>query len=139
MMKPTTNHRHNMNLSNRIFSPADLFAGFDHLFERSQRHPLRPADKVGVYEADHAWILRTDLPGFSREDLSLHFEEGVLSLSAERENEEHAFQSRTERTFRTPEHVDPDRISARLEDGVLEITLPKLNPGTRGPLEIKID
>lgn len=138
-MRATTNHKHNMNLSNRIFSPVDLLAGFDHLFDRSLRQPLRPADKVGVYEADHAWILRTDLPGFSREDLSLRFEKGVLSLRAERENEEHAFHSRTERTFRTPEHVDPDEISARLEDGVLEVTLPKLNPGNNGPLEIKID
>ena len=46
---------------------------------------------------------------------------------------------RVERSFRTPEHVNPEAISARLEHGVLEIVLPKTTPETPDRLEIKID
>ena len=116
-----------------------LLSRFDHALNAALRAPQARHSGVGVYEADHAWILRTDLAGFSSDDLSLHFENEMLSLTAERQNEEHAFHSRIERSFRAPDQIDPEGISARLENGVLEITLPKLDPGTSGPLEIKVD
>ena len=131
-----------MKLSNRFNSPGAFLSEFDQFFDRAFGRPLfanREAN-LGVYEADDAWHLRTDLPGFTKEQIKLRFEDGLLTLTAEREeNENHPFQSRVERSFRTPEHVNPEAISARLEHGVLEIVLPKVTPETPDRLEIKID
>ena len=131
-----------MKLSNRFSNPTSLLSEFDQFFDRAFRRPLHAGrqSNLGVYEADDAWHLRTDLPGFTKEELNLTFDKGVLFLVAERkEGDNHPFQSRIERTFRTPKNVNPEGITARLEAGVLEMILPKVAPETPERLEIKID
>lgn len=120
-----------MKLSRRINHPADLLSEFDHFFSRAFSQPLVPASRrehsaVGIYEAESAWFLRTDLPGFEKSEVTLKFEDGGLHLRAERDENTHPFVSRIERTFKVPENIDPTAISANLKDGVLEITLPKV-------------
>lgn len=130
-----------MKLSNRFSNPTNLLSEFDQFFNRAFQRPLsvnRESNPVGVYEADQAWLLRTDLPGFSKKDVTLRLEDGVLYLTAEREEAEHGFQSRIERTFRTPDNIDPNGITARLEDGVLAITLPKVTPDLPENLSIEV-
>ena len=119
-----------MKLSRRFSPAADLFTEFDQFFNRAFSRPLLPGTRrstsFGVYEADDAWHLRTDLPGFRKEEVSLRLEEGILHLSAEHDEEgDHPFHSKIERTFRVPDNIDVTAIGAKLENGVLDVTLPK--------------
>ena len=89
-------------------------------------------------ETSTAWIFQTDLPGFSKEDVSLSFQKGTLRLVAERDNPTNAFQSRVERCFEVTKELDTEHISATLDNGLLEITLPKPTAEADGPIEITI-
>ena len=132
-----------MKLSRRFLSPTvDFFPDFDQLFNRAFSHSFLPgsgrrAESFSVFESDDAWHLRTDLPGFRKEDVSLRLEEGVLHLSARRE-EGHSFHAEAERRFRLPDNINTAEIGARLEDGVLEVTLPKVAPDQPETLNIEV-
>lgn len=85
-------------------------------------------------KGDH-YQLKTDLPGVKKEDIKLDFNDGVLTISAERkfeknENGKHGYvmHERTEgcysRQFRFDD-VDPNEINAAFVNGELDISLKK--------------
>ena len=108
-----------------------LLEEFDRLaFERELAAPLDVID-----EGDRFRVV-VDLPGFNKEDISVYVENGDLVIKAERKEEkEEEGRSfvRRERRFgevyrriSLPSEVDVDRISAKYNNGVLEIVIPKL-------------
>lgn len=133
-----------MKLSRRLNHPAvDLFSEFDHFFNRAFSRSLLPGTRrsngeFGVYEAKDTWHLRTDLPGFARENIDLRMEEGVLHLSAERDDDGQAFHSRIDRSFQVPDNIDVAGIEAHLANGVLEVILPKLAPAEPEVVRIEV-
>ena len=102
---------------------------------------------VDVFERQDHLVIRAEAPGLKREDMDVHIENGVLTLQGERKrdsevNEENAF--RMERTYGTftrsftlPRTVDASRVSAAYKDGVLEVTVPKVE--TAKPKKIEIN
>ena len=89
-----------------------------------------------VQAKDH-YEIRLDLPGLKKEDIEVTYQDGVLTVRGERKQEEREekdgavvrqerYRGTFERTLRLPEKVDAARISARFEDGVLELDLPLL-------------
>jgi HSP20 family protein len=95
---------------------------------KSRRHGF------ALDESDEAFTLRASLPGLSSEDLSLEVENGTLKLSAKRSTDAPEGYSTLrrergdlsfERSFRLGSKVDAEAIEAKLERGVLSITLPK--------------
>lgn len=78
-------------------------------------------------QTDEAWLAALEMPGVSSEDLNIEFEDGSINLSGKKKG---YFDSSEETTFtrsiRIPEEVDPEKIEAKLKDGVLLLTLPKL-------------
>ncbi len=91
---------------------------------------------VDIFENDnHEVVIKAELPELKREDISVTFENNVLTLKGERKAEhvtkEERFQ-RAERhygsfsrSFTLPATVDPTRIAASYKDGVLTVTLPR--------------
>jgi len=91
---------------------------------------------VDVYETPEAIVLKADLPGLARGDLDIQVKDDRLVLRGERRlsgevREENflrieraygAFQ----RSFTLPASVAQERIRAVFRDGVLELTLPKV-------------
>jgi HSP20 family protein len=83
---------------------------------------------VELYEDAAATYVRAELPGVNRADIGVELADGTLQISAKRvrkvgEREETAGLSRA---LTVPEGaVQPDKISAAYENGVLTITLPK--------------
>ena len=84
-------------------------------------------------------VFTADVPGFKHEDLEITLENGVLTLKGQRRYEgngkDKVWLGRSygtfERSFTLPDTVDPDHLSAHLEDGVLTIKvaqLPKAKP-----------
>lgn len=135
---------------NRPYSnaAADVLSEFDHLFNRAFSRSFIPGatrsgESFSVFEADDAWRLRTDLPGFQKDDVNLRLQDGVLHLTAEvaekgGDQDYAAFRSNVARSFRLPDNIDVSAIGARLENGVLEITLPKAEIENPEPLQIEV-
>ena len=86
-----------------------------------------------VTETDDAYLVEVDLPGVKRDDINVETTGSELAITGEfKEKEKVGFlRSRTRRSgrfeFRTtlPAHVDVDKISADLGDGVLTVRVPK--------------
>lgn len=68
--------------------------------------------------------LRLELPGFTKEEVKLSVEEGVLRIVAHTEDEGRSFLGKQERRLKIPDEVDSDNIQARLENGILYIQIP---------------
>jgi HSP20 family protein len=109
--------------------------------------PLRrwiPA--MDLVETDDAFVLRADLPGLSHEDVSIEFENNVLTVAGERkaeQEEEREGYFRVERAFgafsrslTVPDGINADAVTATFDRGVLEIRIPK--PEERKPRRVQI-
>lgn len=97
----------------------------DRFFDRNQSLAERPSSpRESVHESDDAWILRLDLPGYSKADVVLTVTGRVLHLNA-KTAEDKPFGGTTERQWKLGDDVDDSAISANLENGVLELKLPK--------------
>ena len=113
--------------------------------DRSQTTSARPArpaaaavawnPAIDLYEDADQFVLYAELPGLNREDIGLHLENRILTLSGERRIEKghqaekyHLLErpyGRFLRAFTLPSSVAQDRIRATFTDGVLKIELPK--------------
>ncbi len=99
-------------------------------------HQGRPA--TDVYEAADHYHVRLELPGVKKEDLQVEVQDRRLQVSAKRREvsggQETCFT--LTRAIAVPEDIASHGISAKLEDGVLQITLPK--PEQRKPRNIEV-
>ncbi len=88
--------------------------------------------RVDILETDDALVLYADLPGVRPEDLDVQYENGELTLRARcaaRPADQFLVQEygvgEFYRAFTITEHLDADKISAELKNGVLTVRLPK--------------
>ena len=101
---------------------------------------------LDVWETPTDVVYAFDLPGIPEEHISIEVKDETLTVSAEREKIDEASESgfyRFERRYGTfaravglPQGVDQDTISARYENGVLEIRVPK--PEQAQPRKIEL-
>ena len=123
----------NLQFAFRPFLPAL----FNEVFERqSAATELTYKPAANVREDEKSYSLELALPGFSKEEITIKFEEDVLTVTAghqPKEDEkgpkytwnEFGYKSKYERSFQLPETLDADNIGAKFENGILLITLPK--------------
>jgi len=116
-----------------------MFDQFDQGFERSGLNEdlgggmFRPA--VDVREDDQAYTIHVEVPGISQENLDISMQENALLIRGRKEQKSESEQGqyrRVERSYGTfsralslPRNVDGSKVSAHLNDGVLEVRLPK--------------
>ena len=95
-----------------------------------------PQMRVDVKETAAGYEVHAELPGMKKEDIHVHIDGPVVSISAERKQDKETREGervlRTERYFGQVSHsfqlgqdVDEAAANARFSDGVLELTLPK--------------
>lgn len=111
-----------------------------------QRAQRRWVPAMDLLEDDGEYVLRADLPGVSEADIKIELEDNVLTVAGERRSEREERRDgyhRVERvsgsfsrTLRLPEGVDPESVRADLENGVLEVRIPK--PQQRKPHRVAI-
>lgn len=88
---------------------------------------------VDILERPDAFVILADMPGASEESVDIHLEKGVLTLDARAEEETSENRVRYaeyrsggyHREFRISKDIDATAVSARMENGVLELLLPK--------------
>ena len=105
---------------------------------------------TNVFETETDFKIEVLLPGFAKEDVQLNFQNNLLTIKAENEakeeNEtEYKYEHREfktynfEKQFRIPKSVNDKKISAKFENGILNIVLPKKEEKVeKTPKEIKI-
>jgi len=92
--------------------------------------------KVDVKETDNAIVLCAELPGVPRDQINIEVDNGVLTISGEKQQEKKEESERYHRIERSygqfsrsmslPEGVTADQIQATYNHGLLEVTLPKI-------------
>ena len=101
---------------------------------------------VDMFDDDDKIVIKAELPGMDKKDISVDIENRVLTLSGERnyDNEvkednyyrrERAY-GRFKRAFNLPADVDSDQIKADFKDGVLKVEIPK--PEEQKPKQITV-
>lgn len=101
---------------------------------------------MDLVETGDALVLKADLPGLERDDVTIEVKDGVLTVSGER-RQEHAEKTdgyyRVERAFggfsrslSLPKGVDAEQVSASMDRGVLSVRVPK--PEERKPHRVEI-
>ena len=93
--------------------------------------------KVDIFEAEDALIVDLEAPGFARSDLKIILEDNILTISGEKKSgseiniiknfRRERSSGNFKRKFTLPVNVNPDEVAAKFENGVLRITLQKLD------------
>lgn len=129
---------------------------FDNVMERFVR-PARLLDeemagsltpRMDVVERESEFVIRTDLPGIKKEDIEVTLEKGVLTISGKTKEETEAKENgqvvcqerrygKYMRSVRLATPIDEKNVKAAYKDGVLELTLPKVEEAK--PKKITVD
>jgi len=116
--------------------------------------PMRLADdapddiRIDVTEKDKAYEVRAEIPGAKKEDIRVKVEGNFVSISAEvkKDKEEKSggrvvlketYYGSASRGFSLAHEIDAKAVVAKLEDGVLKLTLPKREGGNGKTIEIQ--
>lgn len=101
---------------------------------------------VDIYDTQDTTVIKADLPGLKKEDITINIEGDVLTLTGERNHDEEVKKEnyyRRERAyglfkreFTLPSTVDHEKIKADFKDGVLKIEIPK--PEEKKPKTITV-
>ncbi len=110
--------------------------------------PTAGGPALDILEKPESYIVRAALPGWKPDDVDITFEDGVLTMKGEvnentEQNDENTRWHRREirhvsfaRSITLPTQVEPDKANASFENGVLTLTLPKAEAVK--PKQIKI-
>ena len=132
---------------NRLFD--EMFGGLTRRSGAQQRAQVTEwAPAMDVLQRDGDLMVRAELPGVKLEDVDITVHDRVLTISGERKLEEETerggyyVRERRHGSFRRsmtlPEGVEEDRIRARFQDGVLEVTIEGA-AAVREPKRIQIE
>lgn len=109
----------------------------DSFLERTENHNNSYDLNYKVKEEEREFILEIAIPGLSKEDLSIEVDNGTLNISTKErgEEDERTGFAATElnKRFKLSKKVNQDTISATSKNGVLTITLPKVETALRKP------
>lgn len=113
--------------------------------EYTSKMPLRPF--MDVFEDDEQITVVTDLPGVKQKDIKIDISENTMEITAlfneETEVEDKTFvrkerkYGKVNRTVSLPDRIKIDESSAKFENGVLTVTLPKLE--MKHSFEVKVE
>jgi HSP20 family protein len=100
---------------------------------------------VDIYEKDDALVVVADIPGVKRDALEISVENDVLNIHARPSATTGEASALREfsvdeyfRQFTLSDRVDREKIDARLEHGVLTLTLPRAEKTTPKLIEVKV-
>ena len=133
-----------------LLSPAfeDLFDRFFYGWPESERaEDIVWAPRVDIHETDKEFLVDVEVPGMDKKDIKVEVRDNTLTIFGERTNERKTETTETyrvernygkfERSFSLPETVDGGKVTAKYNNGVLEIALPKTEKAK--PKEIPIE
>jgi HSP20 family protein len=128
---------------NRLFD--DAFPTRREFEEDVSKGDWRPA--VDIYDTDEAVVIHVELPGISKENISVEVRGNVLTLRGEKSinkdfSEENCCRQERcygtfQRAFTLPSSINSQSIKASFKDGILELKIPK--PEEERPTQITVN
>ena len=124
---------------NRSQNLLDSFADFEKNFFGEMSRSVSGFN-TDIRDNGSEYVLEAELPGFNKEDIQVEVHDGMLHISAKHEekqeekDEKSGQYIRRERRYGSFQRsfslngVDPDNIEGQYQDGVLKLTLPKVQP-----------
>jgi HSP20 family protein len=104
---------------------------------------------MDVQEDKDKFTIHMDLPGLTKDDVSIYIRDNVLTIEGEKKREfedkdvnYHRIERRYgkfKRSFSIPTRVEEGKIDARFKDGVLTIVLPKVEEVKPKAIEVKVE
>ncbi|NIO16996.1 MAG: Hsp20 family protein [Deltaproteobacteria bacterium] len=103
---------------------------------------------VDIFEQGDDVVLKTELPGMTKDDISVTLKDDLITISGQKKREEKVDREnyyRVEvsygsfsRTFRLPVEVQGEKVKAKFKDGILEIRIPKTEEEKKKGIKIDI-
>ena len=122
-------------------TPAGESAGGREPTRSGQNFASPPVD---IYEDERGLMVVADLPGVESAGADIRVENGILTIQARAQHiiKSRAVQREYEltgfyRQFQLPEEIDTGRISAELKNGVLRVTLPRMERAQPRRIEVR--
>lgn len=120
----------------------DLTTRKEEMLERRQELATM-APVVDIYENDDEILLYADMPGVTKENITINVDNGKLEISAIRNVQTKGVVSWREfgdvefkRIFAVPQSIDVSKVNAELKEGVLKLQLPKSEAAKPRKIEI---
>jgi len=117
------------------FDPFSLLSEMDRLFERGVTATPTWAPRIDAFDRVKELVIRVEIPGIKPEDVDITVEDRTLTISGKREFAEtteqggyhrrEIFTGEFKRTLVLPEGLNAEEITAKAEDGMLTVTLPR--------------
>jgi HSP20 family protein len=97
------------------------------LFERAPEGSDVRTVRADIYDDADNYYIVAELPGGARSEVKIELENAILTISGERKvkNGDNKQSTRFSRSLTVSDEVDADKVKAKLENGLLNITLPK--------------
>jgi HSP20 family protein len=126
----------------------DFFNEFPTTLGKTLREDILHFPPVNIVDKAEAYHLEMSVPGFEKSDFNVKLENNILTISTEKSDEntestdklirkEFSYKS-FKRSFTIDEKIDAENISARYENGILKLALPKKEIAKSGAKEINI-
>ncbi len=103
---------------------------------------------VDIYENNDSVVVKAELPGVERDQISVEVKDGILSLRGERRFEKEVKEESYhriersygsfQRSFSLPVSVDQEKVTAHFRNGVLEVTLPKKEQAKPKQIQVNV-
>jgi HSP20 family protein len=105
------------------------------------------APVVDIIETEDGFLLKVELPGVTKDDVSISIDNRVLTVKGEkRNNDKESKFHRNEcrygsfvRNFTLPQDVDVDEVEAIFKNGILALTLKKMEQAKPKQIEVKVN
>jgi HSP20 family protein len=104
---------------------------------------------VDLTETDTAFIVKAEMPGISKDQVTISVREDSITIKGEQKKEtekkeeryhlRETYQGYFERALALPGVIDAGKASAKMEDGVLTVTLPKKPDTVTKGVELKVN
>ena len=111
-----------------------------------QGHSGSPA--ANIHETKEGYHVELSTPGLNKEDIKVNIENGLLTISFDKKEEEKSEDYKTirrefsyrsfKRSFNVDDNVDADNVQAKYENGILKLFLPKREPAKASTKQVNI-
>jgi HSP20 family protein len=133
---------------------------FDEFFRRPLGRPLlsrfprimeeiAPSPSVDIFEEKDDIVLKTELPGMTKNDIEINLTDDMITLSGEKKHEEKIEEKNYyrhecsygsfKRSFNLPTEVQSDKAKASFKNGILEVRIPKTEAAKKKAVKINIE
>lgn len=131
------------------FSPFNFWDDFEKAMKEFEKDSFGKMT-LDVYETDEAAFIEAELPGVKKDDININVEDGVLTISAEKNIEEEEQKGRKyftkeikhgsfKRAFEIPEYLNEEDIKAKFNEGILKIEIPRKEEEVKKNKKIDIE